>query len=252
MRLLPEGTISDMQLATLMFCAFLWGLAKTGLPGVGILGVPLMASVIPPRVSTGVVLPLLIVGDLFAVSYYRRHAVWKRLIPLLPWAVVGVYLGYLAMDQVNDRQLGRIIGLIVLVILAFNAWRNRRAEEELKVPTQWWFAGAVGLIAGVTTMMANAAGPIMMVYLLAMKLPKREFIGTGAWYFLFVNLLKVPFSYNLGLINTYSLRLDLYGAPFVALGAIAGILILKKIPQKRFTQVVQVFAALAAAKLLAM
>lgn len=225
------------------------GLSKTGLPGIGILAIPLMAWVLPARASTGVVLPMLIFADLFAVGYYRRFAVWSKLARLLPWAAVGVFLGYLALGRVNDQQLKPIIGGIVLVMLALNLLHNS-GKEDRPVPARWWFAVLFGLLAGVTTMMANAAGPVMAIYLLAMRLSKNEFIGTGAWYFLLVNWFKVPFSAHLGLINSQSLQFNLVLFPLVALGALAGIKLLKHTPEKIFNHFVQGLAALAAVNLL--
>ena len=232
------------------FSAFLIGFSKTGLPGVGILSILLVANVIPAGASTGFVLPLLIVGDVFAVGYYHRRAVWSHLVRLLPFAVIGVVVGYFAMKHVNDEQLCRIIGGIVLLLLCVNAWRNHVTRAEDAIPTSWWFAGAIGLFAGVTTMMANAAGPIMVIYLLAMRLPKHEFVGTGAWYFLLINCFKVPFSGNLGLINLESLKLDLMLTPLVVTGAVAGIALIKHIPDRLFRNTVEWVAAIAALKLL--
>ena len=229
--------------------AVMIGLSKTGLPGVGILAIPLMAWVLPARASTGVVLPMLIFADFFAVGYYRRFAVWSKLVRLLPWAAGGVFLGYLALGRVNDQQLKPIIGGIVLIMLALNFWRNS-GKEDRPVPTRWWFAALFGLLAGVTTMMANAAGPVMAIYLLSMRLSKNEFIGTGAWYFMLVNWFKVPFSAHLGLINGQSLGFNLILFPLVALGALAGIGLLKRIPEKIFNHLVQGLAALAAVNLL--
>jgi uncharacterized membrane protein YfcA len=222
------------------------GLSKTGLPGMGILAIPLMAWVLPARASTGVVLPMLIFADFFAVGYYRRFAVWSKLVRLLPWAAVGVFLGYLALGRVNDQQLKPIIGGIVLVMLALNFWRNY-GKENRPVPTWWWFAALFGLLAGVTTMMANAAGPVMAIYLLAMRLSKNEFIGTGAWYFLLVNCFKVPFSRNLDLINPASIQLNLFLLPMIVIGALAGVRVLRRLPEKGFAAIVQILAAIGAA-----
>jgi len=151
---------------------------------------------------------------------------------------------------VNDQQLKPIIGGIVLVMLGINYWRTRHKGTDAPVPAQWWFAAGLGFMAGVTTMMANAAGPIMIIYLLAMRLPKIEFVGTGAWFFFVVNWLKVPFSANLELMTRESVKLDLTMVPFIAVGAVSGIFFLKRIPQKAFTAIVQILAAAAAIKLL--
>ena len=232
--------------------ALLTGVSKTGIPGLGILMAPLMAMAFPDhtRESTGILLGMLILGDLFAAAYYRRHAEWKHVLRLLPPAFLGIVAGWQAMGFVTDAQLQRIIGIIVLGMLAVNYWRTRLRGAEAPIPGQWWFAALMGFIAGVTTMMANAAGPVMVIYLLAMRLPKFAFIGTSAWFFFAVNWLKVPFSANLDLMTWQSIRLDLMMLPLIALGAVAGILFLRRVPQKIFNDLVQILAAAAAVKLL--
>lgn len=231
-------------------CAVLIGLAKTGLPGVGILVVPLMASIMPAKESTGVILPMLVFADVFAVAFYRRYAVWGHLVRLMPWAIAGIVIGWYWMDKVSDSQLKPIIAVIVLAMLGLHLVRQRLTDQKTPIPTQWYFAAFLGLVAGVTTMMANAAGPIMIIYLLAMRLDKHEFIGTGAWYFLILNCVKVPFSWQLGLITPGSLGFNLVLFPLIAIGAVAGIVFLKKIPQKAFNLLVQILAAVAALNML--
>ncbi len=232
--------------------AVLVGVSKTGLPGLGILMAPLMAMAFPEhtRLSTGILLGMLILGDLFAAGYYRRRAEWGHVIRLLPPAFVGIAAGWQAMDYVTDDQLQPIMGVIVLAMLGLNYWRIRMGGENAPIPKQWWFAALMGFLAGVTTMMANAAGPVMIIYLLAMRLPKIEFLGTSAWFFFVVNWLKVPFSANLNLITADSVKLNLMMLPLIALGAVAGILFLRRVPQKVFNSLVQVLAAAAAVKLL--
>lgn len=232
------------------FCAVLVGTNKTGMPGLGILIVPLMALEIPARQSTGILLGILILGDLFAVVYHRHNARWGHVLRLLPAAFAGIVAGYFGLKFVNDQQLKPIIGAIVLILLGVNYWRNRAKGQDAPVPTRLWFAIALGFMAGVTTMMANAAGPIMIIYLLAMRLAKVEFVGTSVWFFFVVNWLKVPFSASLDLMTAESVKLNLMMVPFIAIGAVTGIFLLKRIPQKAFNVVVQILAAAAAVKLL--
>ncbi len=234
----------------LAFSAFLIGVSKTGVPGVGILAIPFVASVLPAKASTGLILPMLILGDIFAVAYYRQHTVWRHLVRLMPCAAVGIVIGAALMGIVSDRQLRPIIGGTVLVLLAINQWRSARAGSDVSIPQGWWFPVVMGLLAGVTTMMANAAGPIMTIYLLAMRLPKDEFIGTGAWYFMVLNCFKIPFSAGLGLITLDSLRLNLTLMPLIVIGALIGVRVARRIPEKGFKTTVLVLAAAAAAKLL--
>ena len=235
--------------------AFLVGIAKTGIPGVGIVAVPLIAIASKDaKASVGLLLPLLIFADLFAAGYYRRKAQWHHIIRLIPWALAGIVAGYLTMKHLESRQLEPIIGLIVLVMVGLKYWHSSRKKaaqlEEINIPFHWYFAAALGFIAGMTTMMANAAGPVMVIYLLVMGLPKTQFVGTAAWFFFIVNWIKVPFMADLDLINKQSLTLNATLFPVIAVGAITGIFVLKRIPQKLFDNAVLILAAAAAIKLI--
>lgn len=247
--LLPTE-FSAGQWALLALGALCVGLAKTGIPGLGILLVVLFANVLPARASSGVVLPLLILGDLTALAAYRRNLVWSHLWRLIPWAAAGVVAGWFALGRLNDAWTARTIGAIVVVMLAVHFWRRARAARGDDRPPARATAAAAGLAAGFTTLVANAAGPVMTLYLLAMRLPKLEFLGTGAVFFFLINWFKVPFMVNLGLIDAASLGLNLRLAPVVLLGAWLGRLIARKIEQKTFENTALTLAALAAAKLL--
>ncbi len=232
-------------------CAMMVGISKTGIPGVAILVVPLMAITIPAKQSVGVLLGILILADIFAVTYHRHNAKWTHVVRLLPPTLLGIAAGYFFLGLIdNDDYLKRIIGGIVLVMLGIHFWRTKTRGKDTAIPSQLWFALVLGFMAGVTTMMANAAGPVMVIYLLAMRLDKLEFVGTQAWFFFVVNWLKVPFSSNLNMMTVESVKLDLLMLPFIALGAVLGIFFLKRIPQKAFAAVVQILAAVAAVKLL--
>lgn len=230
--------------------SLLIGISKTGIPGSGILAIPLMADILPARSSTGAVLVLLIFADIFAVCYYKRHAVWYHLLRIMPYTAAGIVIGYLALGRLSDSQLQPLIGAIVLLMLILNYWREKNPGRHKEIHKKKSFGIVLGLTAGITTMMANAAGPILVIYLIAMKLPKKQFIGTSAWYFMILNWVKVPFSAHLGLITAESLKFNLALFPFVAVGAVAGIFILKRIPQKTFQTAVQLLAGASAIRLL--
>ena len=228
--------------------AMLFGLTKTGIPGISILAVVLMASVMDAKQSVGLVLPLLITGDIFTVIYYRRHAVWRHLLRLMPPALVGIGVGFALLGQVEGADLGPIVGGIVLLLLAVELCRSLRKPE--RIPSHWGVAAGIGLLAGVTTMFANAAGPLLVIYFTAMRFDKEKFIGTAAWYFLTLNCVKVPlFGYH-GMITAGSLRADLYLVPAVLAGAVLGVVVLRRIPQRAFVVVVKVLAAAGAIKLI--
>jgi uncharacterized protein len=231
-------------------CGLLVGVTKTGVPGLGILVVPLLALIVPPRESSGVMLPMLILGDLIAVAYYRRSAVWAHLLPLFPCTVAGVVAGYFAMGHLSNNQVGPLIGIIILALLGVGWWRRWQGEENETFQYPQVTALLFGFLAGFTTMVANAAGPVMALYLLAMRLPKEEFMGTGAWFFLLVNWLKVPFSVQLHLITLESLKFNLMLVPLIVLGTAGGVYFQKRIPQRAFNATVEVLAFIAAVRLL--
>lgn len=246
--------------------ALLVGVSKTGIAGLGLLSVVIFAQIMPAKQATGVVLPLLIVGDLIAVASYRQHTQWRFLWRLFPWTGVGVVVGFWALGQVDDREARVLVGGIVLALLALHLWRRWRGESRqprqgggmMSHPSHdtdrlahgWWFAPTIGVLAGFTTLVANAAGPLMIIYLLAMRLPKMEFVGTGAVFFLLLNLFKVPFMTHLGLIDGSSVALNLWLAPAVLVGAIAGRSLLKRINQRLFENLAFGLSALAGLKLL--
>ena len=216
--------------------ALLVGLSKTGIPGLGILNIAIFALVFPARESVGLVLVILICGDLVAVTTYRRDASWPHLIRLCPWAAAGVVLGYFALGRVNDSQMRHLIGVILLCLVVFQFIRSRRpaAPNSEDLPVRPWLAPLAGITAGFTTMVANAAGPVMVLYLLAMRLPKILFVGTAAWYFLILNIFKLPFSASLGLINPSSLSVALWLGPFAILGALIGRPVITRLNQRMF------------------
>jgi uncharacterized protein len=229
--------------------AIMVGISKTGLPALGILPAPLFAEVLPARASVGALLPLLILADAFAVIFWRRHGSWKHLVRLFPPALVGIVAGYFAMGRVNDQQLRYIMGAIVIVMLGVMVYREYILGTEKPLPTTWWFASIAGFLAGATTMVANAGGPVTMIYLISMRLPKKEFIGTAAWYFFVLNWIKVPFSLSLGLITGPSLLFDSVLAAGVIGGAFAGLALAHRIPEKAFMIAVQALTLVSAVRM---
>lgn len=234
--------------------AFSIGFAKTGVAGVGILGIAIFANLLPVKQSVGVVLPLLVCADVVAVFAYRRHAQWRYVWRLFPWTAVGVVGGFLVLGRIGDAEVGVVTGMILFVLIAIHVWKNvlqSKTHGELPVPHHPLFAAGVGVAAGFTTMVSNAAGPIMVLYLLAMRLPRMEFMGTAAIYFLLINSFKIPFGLELGIINASSLVLDLKVLPFVLAGAACGRFLLRHISQTLFERLALGLTLLAALRLLA-
>ncbi|WP_407270934.1 sulfite exporter TauE/SafE family protein [Radiobacillus sp. PE A8.2] len=243
--------LSLLQWVMVVFCAIFIGFAKTGVASLGILVVTVLMYVFPAKESVGILLPMLIVGDIFAVIYYRRDVVWKFLFSLVPWVLIGILAGYFVLDQVNSEQLKPLIGGLVLALIVLHVIREKLGDKfNEMLPSSRWFTILMGVLAGFTTMVGNAAGGVMAIYLLVKGLPKREFVGTGAWFFLFVNVIKVPFYIHLGLITFESVTFNLWLVPTIIIGAFIGIKVLKLIPQNVFQALVLIFAAIGALRLL--
>jgi uncharacterized membrane protein YfcA len=242
------------QWAVAALAALIVGVSKGGISGLGFLPVVIFAQVLPStRQSSGFVLPLLIFGDFVAVLSYRRHTQWSYLWKLFPWTAAGVLTGYFAMGHINDGQAAKLIGLIVIALVILHLWRQRQAKlagPDAAIEHGWWFAPLIGVLAGFTTLVANAAGPLMALYLLAMGLPKMEYVGTGAVFFMLLNWFKVPFMVNLGLITANSVKFNLLLAPAVLIGTFLGRWLLTRINQKWFEHLVLVLSAIGAVKLL--
>jgi len=187
-----------------------------------------------------------------AVLAYRRHTQWQHLWKLFPWTALGVGVGYFALGRVNDQQARVLIGIIICSMVTLHLWRQwALSKHPNAVEMQgWWFAALVGVLAGFTTLVANAAGPLMVIYLLAMRLPKMEYVGTGAVFFMLLNWFKFPFMVHLGLITTESLTFNALLAPAVLAGAFFGKWLLPHIDQKMFERIALTLTAAAGVKLL--
>ena len=241
--------LEPWQWALAICGGLLVGISKTGIAGLGMLFVVIFAQILPAKQASGVVLPLLICGDVFAVTAYRRHANWSHMWRLFPWAGAGVLGGFFALGRNDDHQARVLVGGIVLALLVLHVVRRGRAKDD-EPEHAAWCAPTIGVLAGFTTLVANAAGPLMAIYLLAMRLPKMEFVGTAAVFFLLLNLFKVPFMARLGLINVESLKLNAVLVPAVIAGAAVGRMILTRINQKLFELLALVLSAAAGVRLL--
>jgi len=251
--MLAEWGIGEWVLAAA--CAFIIGVSKTGIAGLGMLGIVLFANLMPAKLSSGFVLPMLIMGDCVAVAAYRRDAQWGMLLKLFPWTGLGVVCGYFAMGHFTNAQAGAFIGTIILVFIAVHLWRQARTRSNTNTDTSTkthggWFVATFGIMAGFTTLVANAAGPIMAIYLLAMRLPKMQFMGTAAYFYLLMNCFKVPFMVDLGLINWESAKGNLILAPAVFVGTLIGRVVLQKMNQRLFEMIALVLSVAAGLNLL--
>lgn len=241
-----ELSSSDWVLAVI--AAAVVGISKSGIGGLGMLSVLIFAQIMPAKQATGVVLPLLCFGDIVGATYYWKHAKWAHIWRLFPWTAAGVFLGYWALDRVDERQARMMIGCIVLGLVVMHLARRRFSGHEAEHGA--WFAPTIGVLAGFTTLVANAAGPLMVIYMLAMRLPKLDWVGTGAVFFLILNFFKVPFMVHLGLINSSSFALNLWLAPIVVAGAWLGRRLVMKIDQRAFENIALTLSLVAGVRLL--
>jgi len=245
-----ELDFSILQWILLTGCAMLVGMSKVGVPGVSMLVVPTLAIIFGGKASTGVLLPMLMMADIFGVSYYHRHAEWKYLWKLLPWAFVGVGIALWVGQVVNDIWFKNIIAILVFLCIGLMLWKDRKKDSNL-FPDTWWFAASMGVLGGFATMIGNVAGPIFAIYLLAMHLPKNSFIGTGAWFFLILNFSKFPLHiFVWKTISIETLTIDLLLLPGIAIGAFLGIKLVKRISDGLYRTAVIVVTALSAFLLL--
>ena len=223
--------------------ALLLGIAKSGIKGLAILIVTGLALVYGAKESTGILMPLLICGDILAVIYYKRHVKWVYLIKLLPWMVAGVLVGVVLGKDLPEDLFKSGMAVIILISVAMMYYWERKKER--KVPNHLSFAALMGMMAGFTTMVGNLAGVFSNIYFLAIKLPKNEFIGTAAWLFFIINLFKVPFHiWSWGTINLASFQISLSLIPAVILGFMFGVSIVKKIKNDRYRQLILLLTGL--------
>jgi uncharacterized membrane protein YfcA len=231
---------------TLAFlAAFVVGISKGGIKGIDVLTVTLMALAFESKASTGILVPLLIMGDIFAVIYYNRHAQWKYVFRFLPWMIGGVLIGVLVGNDLDEQTFKIGMAMIILASVLMMYWWERRKSKS--VPTHWAFAGFMGVLAGITTMVGNLAGAFANIFFLAMRLPKNEFIGTAAWLFFIINLFKLPFHiWVWGTITPDTLVFDLKLLPAILLGLYTGVRLVKIIEEGFYRQIILVFTALGA------
>ena len=238
--------LTDFTLFIMAACAaFILGMAKSGIKGIAMFAVTLLALSYGSKESTGIIMPLLVAGDIFAVIYYRRHVKWTHIKKLLPWMIIGVLLGVWIGKDLPDAVFKYIMSFVILISVVIMFYWDQR--KSIFIPSSKWFSGSLGLSAGFTTMVGNLAGAFSNLYFLAMRLPKHEFIGTAAWLFFIINLFKLPFHiYIWKTIHVESLLIDLKLFGFMAAGLIAGIFLVDLIKEVAYRRMILILTALGA------
>ncbi len=237
-------TLTNIQWLAISIAALSIGMSKTGVQGIMLMIVPLMAMAFGAKESTGVILPMLCMADIIAVAYYKRIADWKIVAKLLPTAILGFFLAIGIDNMIPGGQFRQLMGWTLMLALAVMIWSEIFGKEN-RWMKKWWYAAIFGLLGGFTTMIGNAAGPVMSVYLLSMRKEKMEYIGINAWFFLVVNLLKVPLqTFVWDNITWDSLQLNLLMLPVIGIGSLIGIRIVKLLPEKIFRRFILVVTIL--------
>ncbi len=238
--------LSAPALGLLAVAALLIGFSKTAISGISLIAVAIAAAVLPAKLSTGFILPMLLVGDVVAVRAYHEHADFKALLRLLPAVGVGLLVGVAFIARVDSTTMRRAIGVILILLTVATVLMMRRpsrpagAEPTSRRTASRW---ALGSLAGFSTMVANAGGPPMSLYLVLSRYSMLGFLGTFSWFFFLLNLAKVPFSVGLGLISWSSLALNAVLAPVVVLGGWFGRKAIQRIDQKLFERLILVTTA---------
>jgi hypothetical protein len=217
------------------------GVAKTGMPGLGSFVAPLMVLAVgDARYAAAWTLPILSTADVFAVLYWRKHADVRKLFSLVPWVAAGMLGGAVALS-LSEHTLRRIIGCTIVLMLIVYIVRKRNPQGQVAGNPSFY-----GIVAGFASTVANAAAPVMNMYLLSRKLSKEQFVATGAWFFLVINLAKVPIYSWHHLFSRTSLLFDLFIAPVVVCGAVAGLWIVHKVPQRFFDVIIVLLTGISA------
>jgi uncharacterized membrane protein YfcA len=244
-----RGAMSSFYLLALL-AAFCIGLSKAGFSGISIVSVFLLADLYGAKASVGLALPLLIAADLMAYPAFLKHGSWRPVWRLLGPSLAGLGIGWWMLGWIPDDAARRVIGACVLLMVALQVSRQWRPEVFQRCVKSRGFGLGAGVLGGFATMLANAAGPVIQLYLTARKVPKMELIGIGARFFLLINLIKVPLNARLALITSESLMENARLLPGVVLGIFGGKWLIRHVPQAAFEWMIVVFSALAGLRLL--
>ncbi|WP_298550228.1 sulfite exporter TauE/SafE family protein [uncultured Algibacter sp.] len=241
--ILQSYNLTAVQWVAIGFAVFLLGLSKSGIKGIGIIIVVILAFVFGEKASTGILLPMLICADVFAVIYYNRHAQWHIIKKLIPWMIVGVLVGVWVGNDISEMIFKRLMAIIIIVSVGIMFYTETRKSN--KVPTNKLFGITTGFLAGFTTMIGNLAGPISNIYFLAMRFPKNEFIGTAAWLFFIINVFKLPFHiFVWKTVTKETLILNSVLVPTVIIGFFLGAYIVKLISNVNYRRFILIVTAI--------
>src|SRR5690606_10571998 len=242
--ILQSFQLSLIQWVAIGLSGFILGASKSGIKGIGIVIILILAFVFGEKASTGVLLPMLIGADILAVIYYNKHVQWAYVIKLMPLMLVGGLVGVWLGNDISELVFKRMMAVIIILSVLVMIYTEKRKTS---IPNNKLFAHSTGFLAGFASMIGNLAGPIADIYFLAIRLPKNEFIGTGAWLFFIINVFKLPFHimvWNTVTVDTLALNLVLIH--LLVIGFFVGAYIVKLISNvnyRRFVFIITVIGA---------
>lgn len=233
-----------------LLAALCIGLSKAGFSGISMVAVVVLADIYGSKASVGLMLPLLIAADVIVYPAFRKHGSWRPVWKLLGPALVGISVGWWLLGVISETTARRVIGGCVLMMVALQVMRRWKPVSFDKLAESHGFGLGAGVLGGFATMLANAAGPVIQLYLMGRRLPKMELVGIAARFFLLINLIKVPLNTKLSLITAGSLLENLKLLPAVVLGIFGGKWLLKYVPQAAFEWMIVIFATIAGLRMI--
>ncbi|WP_298341297.1 sulfite exporter TauE/SafE family protein [uncultured Algibacter sp.] len=243
LEILQSHGLSQLQWVAIFLAAFILGFSKSGIKGIGIIIILILAFVFGEKASTGILLPMLISADIVAVSYYNRHTQWRFIKKLMPSMIIGVLVGVWVGDTISEVVFKRIMAIIIIGSIGIMWFFEKKKNNT--IPHNKVFSNSAGFLAGFTTMIGNLAGPISNIYFLAMRLPKNEFIGTGAWLFFIINVFKLPFHFFVWkTVTKESLVLNLTLVPIIVAGFFLGARVVKLISNVNYRRFILIVTAI--------
>jgi len=235
--------LSPLEWFATLVAIFILGVGKAGLKGLGVIIVVTLAFVFDEKASTGILLPMLVVADIMAVIYYKRHVRWNIVFKLLPWMIIGVLVGVWVGNDIPEFVFKKMMAVIIVLVIGLMLYFEKK--KTAIVPANKAFAGSMGFLAGFTTMIGNLAGPISNIYFLAIRFPKNEFIGTAAWLYFIVNIFKLPFHFYVWkTITSETLVLNSVFIPILMIGFFVGVKIVKRISNTNYRKFILIVTAI--------
>jgi uncharacterized membrane protein YfcA len=245
-RMLPTDPLFWLFAGLSVTC---FGFAKGGFGGIGMAATPFLALVLPPLQAAAILLPILLMQDAISLWAFRKEWDAWNLKVLLPGAVAGIGIAWALAAYVADAWVKLLIGVIACVFV-LNQWFGLAAKAAEATRPSTWSGVLWGAASGFTSTLAHAGSPPMNIHVLPQKLPKMVFIGTFTIYFAAVNAIKVVPFFFLGEFTRQTLLIALVLMPLAIATNLAGIWLIKRVPEELFYKIAYVLMFLVSLELI--